>query len=90
MVTSLFLSPGGHRFISLMLNLTNHVMLKEMKKFTTGKSGYLHRDVMFVNRITNEVMDGIGANTKRIWTYLLVVAQIFDSEVDNSIKTSKY
>uniref|UniRef100_A0A3Q4BAT2 HAUS augmin-like complex subunit 6 N-terminal domain-containing protein n=1 Tax=Mola mola TaxID=94237 RepID=A0A3Q4BAT2_MOLML len=37
-VASLFLSPGGSRFISLMLNLANHVMLQEMKKFTTDGS----------------------------------------------------
>lgn len=94
MVASLFLSPGGSRFISLMLNLANHVMLQEMKKFTTGRSGHLHQDIMFVNRITNEVMDGFGGNKKRIWTYLLVVAQnfrppqIFEGEVDNSIEMS--
>lgn len=35
-VASLFLSPGGPRFTSLMLNLANHIMLQEMKTFRTG------------------------------------------------------
>ncbi|XP_068444016.1 HAUS augmin-like complex subunit 6 [Clinocottus analis] len=34
-LASLFLSPGGPKFTSLMLNLANHVMLQEMKTFTT-------------------------------------------------------
>ncbi|XP_029311302.1 HAUS augmin-like complex subunit 6 [Cottoperca gobio] len=34
-VASLFLSPGGPKFVSLMLHLANHVMLQEMKTFTT-------------------------------------------------------
>lgn len=33
---SLFLSPGGPKFTSLMLSLANHVMLQEMKTFNTG------------------------------------------------------
>ncbi|KAK2863232.1 hypothetical protein Q5P01_002765 [Channa striata] len=37
-VASLFLSPGGSKFISLMLHLANHVMLQEMKKFNTADS----------------------------------------------------
>lgn len=37
-VASLFLSPGGPKFISLMLQLANHVMLQEMKTFKTGMS----------------------------------------------------
>uniref|UniRef100_A0A3B4TSX7 HAUS augmin-like complex, subunit 6 n=1 Tax=Seriola dumerili TaxID=41447 RepID=A0A3B4TSX7_SERDU len=37
-VASLFLSPGGPKFISLMLNLASHVMLQEMKTFTTDDS----------------------------------------------------
>ncbi|XP_067437108.1 HAUS augmin-like complex subunit 6 isoform X1 [Thunnus thynnus] len=37
-VASLFLSPGGHRFISLMLHLASHVMLQDMKTFTTDDS----------------------------------------------------
>ncbi|KAG7243305.1 hypothetical protein INR49_011760, partial [Caranx melampygus] len=37
-VASLFLSPGGPKFTSLMLNLANHVMLQEMKTFTTDDS----------------------------------------------------
>ncbi|XP_034532368.1 HAUS augmin-like complex subunit 6 [Notolabrus celidotus] len=37
-VASLFLSPGGPKFVSLMLHLANHVMLQEMKTFTTGDS----------------------------------------------------
>ncbi|XP_054457348.1 HAUS augmin-like complex subunit 6 [Anoplopoma fimbria] len=37
-VASLFLSPGGPKFISLMLHLSNHVMLQEMKTFTTDDS----------------------------------------------------
>ncbi|XP_076000026.1 HAUS augmin-like complex subunit 6 [Genypterus blacodes] len=37
-VASLLLSPGGPRFISLMLHLANHVMLHEMKTFTTDES----------------------------------------------------
>ncbi|KAI3376501.1 hypothetical protein L3Q82_016953 [Scortum barcoo] len=37
-VASLFLSPGGPKFISLMLDLANHVMLQEMKTFTTDGS----------------------------------------------------
>ncbi|XP_023124496.2 HAUS augmin-like complex subunit 6 isoform X2 [Amphiprion ocellaris] len=37
-VASLFLSPGGPKFTSLMLHLTNHVMLQEMKTFTTDDS----------------------------------------------------
>lgn len=35
-VASLFLSPGGPKFTSLMLNLANHVMLQQMKTFTAG------------------------------------------------------
>ncbi|MEQ2203013.1 hypothetical protein XENOCAPTIV_022566 [Xenoophorus captivus] len=35
-VMSLFLSPGGPKFISLMLHLAKHVMLQDMKTFTTG------------------------------------------------------
>ncbi|XP_073330611.1 HAUS augmin-like complex subunit 6 [Pagrus major] len=34
-VASLFLSPGGPKFISLMLQLANHVMLQDMKTFNT-------------------------------------------------------
>lgn len=34
-VASLFLSPGGPKFIALMLHLANHVMLQEMKTFAT-------------------------------------------------------
>ncbi|XP_077401799.1 HAUS augmin-like complex subunit 6 [Vanacampus margaritifer] len=37
-LASLLLSPGGPKFISLMLHLATQVMLKEMKKFTTDKS----------------------------------------------------
>ncbi|XP_019951067.2 HAUS augmin-like complex subunit 6 [Paralichthys olivaceus] len=37
-VASLFLSPGGPKFIGLMLQLSNHVMLQEMKTFTTEDS----------------------------------------------------
>ncbi|XP_051285061.1 HAUS augmin-like complex subunit 6 [Dicentrarchus labrax] len=37
-VASLFLSPGGPKFINLMLNLANHVMLQEIKTFTTDDS----------------------------------------------------
>ncbi|XP_078147931.1 HAUS augmin-like complex subunit 6 [Centroberyx gerrardi] len=37
-VASLFLSPGGFKFINLMLHLANHVMLQEMKTFTTDDS----------------------------------------------------
>ncbi|XP_068612153.1 HAUS augmin-like complex subunit 6 [Brachionichthys hirsutus] len=33
-VASLFLSPGGPKFVNLMLNLANHVMLQDMKTFT--------------------------------------------------------
>ncbi|XP_029027144.1 HAUS augmin-like complex subunit 6 [Betta splendens] len=35
---SIFLSPGGPKFVSLMLNLAKHVMLQEMKTFTTDGS----------------------------------------------------
>ncbi|RVE60612.1 hypothetical protein OJAV_G00182760 [Oryzias javanicus] len=34
-VASLFLSPGGPKFTSLMLHLAHHVMLQEMKALTT-------------------------------------------------------
>ncbi|XP_016894761.1 HAUS augmin-like complex subunit 6 isoform X2 [Cynoglossus semilaevis] len=37
---SLFLSPGGPKFIGLMLQLANHVMLQEMKTFTTDGSWF--------------------------------------------------
>ncbi|XP_061565586.1 HAUS augmin-like complex subunit 6 [Cololabis saira] len=37
-VASLFLSPGGPKFINLMLQLASHVMLQEMKTFTTDDS----------------------------------------------------
>uniref|UniRef100_A0A3Q3G944 HAUS augmin-like complex, subunit 6 n=1 Tax=Labrus bergylta TaxID=56723 RepID=A0A3Q3G944_9LABR len=37
-VASLFLSPGGPKFVSLMLHLANYVMLQEMKTFTTDDS----------------------------------------------------
>ncbi|KAF1380535.1 hypothetical protein PFLUV_G00164860 [Perca fluviatilis] len=37
-VASLFLSPGGPKFISLMLHLASHVMLQEMKTFPTDDS----------------------------------------------------
>jgi len=33
---SLFLSPGGTKFTSLMLHLASHVMLQEMNAFATG------------------------------------------------------
>ncbi|XP_055085037.1 HAUS augmin-like complex subunit 6 isoform X2 [Periophthalmus magnuspinnatus] len=35
---SLFLSPGGPKFVTLMLHLSNHVMLQEMKTFNTDGS----------------------------------------------------
>lgn len=35
-MASLFLSPGGPKFTSLMLSLANHAMLQEMKTFRTG------------------------------------------------------
>ncbi|XP_029522827.2 HAUS augmin-like complex subunit 6 [Oncorhynchus nerka] len=34
-VASLFLSPGGPKFVNLMLHLANHVMLHDMKTFST-------------------------------------------------------
>ncbi|XP_034413296.1 HAUS augmin-like complex subunit 6 isoform X2 [Cyclopterus lumpus] len=37
-LASLFLSPGGPKFTTLMLHLANHVMLQEMKTFTTEDS----------------------------------------------------
>uniref|UniRef100_A0A3Q2R2N1 HAUS augmin like complex subunit 6 n=1 Tax=Fundulus heteroclitus TaxID=8078 RepID=A0A3Q2R2N1_FUNHE len=37
-VMSLFLSPGGPKFLSLMIQLASHVMLQDMKTFTTDKS----------------------------------------------------
>ncbi|MED6241380.1 hypothetical protein ATANTOWER_012258 [Ataeniobius toweri] len=37
-VMSLFLSPGGPKFIGLMLHLASHVMLQDMKTFTTDRS----------------------------------------------------
>ncbi|KAM3590470.1 uncharacterized protein V6R79_010394 [Siganus canaliculatus] len=37
-VASLFLSPGGAKFVSLMLQVANYVMLQEMKTFTTDDS----------------------------------------------------
>ncbi|XP_041634590.1 HAUS augmin-like complex subunit 6 [Cheilinus undulatus] len=37
-VASLFLSPGGPKFVSLMLQLANHVMLQEMKTLTLDGS----------------------------------------------------
>lgn len=37
-VASLFLSPGGPKFVRLMLNLANHVMLQKMKTFTADDS----------------------------------------------------
>ncbi|XP_060922196.1 HAUS augmin-like complex subunit 6 [Limanda limanda] len=37
-VASLFVSPGGPKFISMMLQLANYVMLQEMKTFTTEDS----------------------------------------------------
>ena len=39
-VASLFLSPGGPKFVNLMLHLANHVMLHEMKTFSTGSKTY--------------------------------------------------
>lgn len=36
--TSLFLSPGGPKFVTLMLHLANHVMLQEMKTFNTDST----------------------------------------------------
>ncbi|XP_049424675.1 HAUS augmin-like complex subunit 6 [Epinephelus fuscoguttatus] len=39
-VASLFLSPGGPKFISLMLHLANHVMVQEMKTFKTDDSWF--------------------------------------------------
>lgn len=35
---SLFLSPGGPKFVTLMVHLANHVMLHEMKTFNTDGS----------------------------------------------------
>ncbi|KAM3857605.1 HAUS augmin-like complex subunit 6 [Diretmus argenteus] len=37
-VPSLFLSPGGPKFVDLMLHLANHVMVEDMKTFTTDDS----------------------------------------------------
>ncbi|MEQ2290834.1 hypothetical protein AMECASPLE_007045 [Ameca splendens] len=37
-VMSLFLSPGGPKFIDLMLHVAKHVMLQDMKTFTTDRS----------------------------------------------------
>ncbi|KAG7461914.1 hypothetical protein MATL_G00196180 [Megalops atlanticus] len=37
-VPSLFLSPGGPKFINVMLHLAKHVMLQEMKTFSTDNS----------------------------------------------------
>ncbi|XP_014837836.1 PREDICTED: HAUS augmin-like complex subunit 6 isoform X1 [Poecilia mexicana] len=37
-VMSLFLSPGGPKFVSLMLYLATHVMQQDMKTFVTDKS----------------------------------------------------
>lgn len=37
-VASLFLSPGGPKFINVMLHLAKHVMLQEMKTFSTDKT----------------------------------------------------
>nr|XP_040037801.1 HAUS augmin-like complex subunit 6 isoform X3 [Gasterosteus aculeatus aculeatus] len=37
-VASVFLSPGGPKFINVMLRLANHVMLQKMKTFTADKS----------------------------------------------------
>ncbi|XP_003452432.1 HAUS augmin-like complex subunit 6 [Oreochromis niloticus] len=37
-VASLFLSPGGPKFVSLMLHLAKHVMLQEMKTFAIDGS----------------------------------------------------
>ncbi|KAL0970340.1 hypothetical protein UPYG_G00240650 [Umbra pygmaea] len=37
-VASLFLSPGGPKFINLIFHLTKHVMLHEMKTFSTDGS----------------------------------------------------
>lgn len=37
-VMSLFLSPGGPKFVGLMLHLASHVMLQDMKTFTMDKS----------------------------------------------------
>ncbi|KAM4713796.1 HAUS augmin-like complex subunit 6 isoform 2-T2 [Anableps anableps] len=37
-VMSLFLSPGGPKFIGLMLHVASHVMLQDMKTLTTDKS----------------------------------------------------
>ncbi|KAK5875979.1 hypothetical protein CesoFtcFv8_026997 [Champsocephalus esox] len=37
-VASLFLSPGGPKFVRLMLNLANHIMLQKMKTFTADDS----------------------------------------------------
>ncbi|XP_034020736.1 HAUS augmin-like complex subunit 6 isoform X2 [Thalassophryne amazonica] len=37
-VASLFLSPGGPKFVSLILHLASHVMLHEMKTFITDDS----------------------------------------------------
>ncbi|XP_056156133.1 HAUS augmin-like complex subunit 6 [Lampris incognitus] len=34
-VASLFLAPGGHKFVQLMFHLAKHVMLQEMKTFST-------------------------------------------------------
>ncbi|KAG9345515.1 hypothetical protein JZ751_008659 [Albula glossodonta] len=37
-VASLFLSPGGPKFINVMLQLAKYVMLQEMKSFSTDKT----------------------------------------------------
>ncbi|MBN3317018.1 HAUS6 protein, partial [Atractosteus spatula] len=37
-VASLFLSPGGFKFINLMLHFSKHVMLQDMKKFSRDNS----------------------------------------------------
>ncbi|XP_029975380.1 HAUS augmin-like complex subunit 6 isoform X2 [Salarias fasciatus] len=37
-VASLLLTPGGPKFVQLMLNLAKHVMLQDMRTFTTDES----------------------------------------------------
>ncbi|CAN9509516.1 unnamed protein product [Ophioblennius macclurei] len=37
-VTSLLLTPGGHKFVQLMLDLAKHVMLQDMRTFSTDES----------------------------------------------------
>ncbi|XP_029932636.1 HAUS augmin-like complex subunit 6 isoform X2 [Myripristis murdjan] len=89
-VASLFLSPGGPKFINVMLQLANHVMLQEMKTFTTNGSWVPETAATSVSK------DMLWKRTKLMRTRFLKVAvdqdnllQEYQRRAQSLVKSSK-